>query len=156
MGSKYGQILNGRWLSVEEERQSGLAEIWIDGDIGETIYFKSLANRRIVDLVMVRATIEENVPRIRNQKAMMQAQANKLLADKLVAIKLQANKLLASQCLASQEVANKLLADKLRVNKLLASQEVANKLQADKLQVNKRLASQELANKLQVDRKSVV
>ena len=73
MESKYGQIRNGRWLSVEEERQNDFAEIWIDGDVGATIYFRRLTNQHIVNLVMVRDTIEENVPRIRNQKAMMQA-----------------------------------------------------------------------------------
>ena len=82
MEFKYGQIQDGRWLNVEEERQSGFTEIWIDGDLQATTYFKSLAFHLNVENVMKRATTQENVLSGRggrNRRAMMQAQVNKLL-----------------------------------------------------------------------------
>jgi hypothetical protein len=42
---------------VEEERQRGITEIWIDGVIRETSYSKRLASQLIVDHAMVRGTI---------------------------------------------------------------------------------------------------
>ena len=106
---------------MEEERQRGITEIWIDGVIRETNYSKRLASQLIVDHAIVRGIIEENVQMGRSQRAIMLAQANKLLANNQVANKLQIN----------------LQAMKVLVNKLQAMKVLANKLHRNKLQGNK-------------------
>ncbi len=103
---------------MEEERQRGITEIWIDGVIRETSYSKRLASQLIVDHAIVRGTIEENVHPAKSQRAMMLAQANNQVANKLQ-INLKANKLLA----------NKLQANKLQANKLQGNKPQGNKLQ---------------------------
>ena len=110
---------------MEEERQRGITEIWIDGVIREKNYSKRLASQLIVGHAIVRGTIEENVQMGRSQRAIMLAQANKLLANNQVANKLQINL-----------QAMKVLANKLQAMKVLGNKLHRNKLQGNKLQGN--------------------
>ena len=115
---------------MEEERQRGITEIWIDGVIRETNYSKRLASQLIVDHAIIRGTIEENVQMARSQRAIMLAQANNQVANKLQ-INLQAMKVLANKLQAMKVLGNKLHRNKLQGNKLQG-----NKLQGNKLQGN--------------------
>ena len=140
MESKFGLIRNGRWLNVEEERQSGITEIWIDGDLRATPYSKSLAFHLSVENVMKRVTTKENVLTGRSRKKMMQAQVSILpnshqvvLANSLqglLAIRIQG--LLANnhQGLLAIPIQG-LLANShqgLQINKLLGLQDITIKL----------------------------
>jgi hypothetical protein len=139
---------------VEEERQRGITEIWIDGVIRETGYSKKLASQLIVDHAIVRATIKGSAHPAKNQRAMMLAQVKHQVANKLQ-INLEANKRQANKLLANKLQANrvKLLQAKrvnlLQANKLQAHKPNGNKLQAHKLQGNKPQGINHNGNNLQ-------
>lgn len=151
---------------MEDARQSVLGVTWTDGELepgenGAMIYFMSLLLEPNVEIATPRGTTLEVVAannQEKDQRAMRQAQTNRVVGNMGIA-----NMGLANMLVANKEVAMKVVANMLVANKEVQYMEVANNQSASKeVQVanklllgNKEWPKVEVANRLLLGNKEL-